>query len=959
MSTTSNRTPTSIHDSNAGHDFHVLWATRRLIELLNPSSTLRAVKMEGVAAEDIASLSATDDHFLAADLTEYYGGSHFAEANQTVIAQLKYSTRHPDKPWTGGRLRERKGNNNSVIERLAAAYHDLLSGGHSRELILQKVSIRLVSNQPLHPSLQEFWLEMQAALQALGSSPIDLTQMRSALDIKYHIELNKFFTRVGSSEEQFTDFCRVLDFSGCGAQDRLGQRLVVLQELAPSVPTGEKDIFLRLTDLVRQQALPENQKAAPLEQADVLAQLQVFSEKDLFPEPAAFNFPKHPVPTSEAAAIATTLLFSGNQHFIAHGVAGVGKTTTIQQVQSHLPAGSVTILYDCYADGTYYNLSTGRHTLENALLHLSNELAVATGLPFLVTTPSNKYKLLNYFQSRLIAAAKVVEASGGLLVLAIDAADNSIVKAANDPSSSCFVPYLWDLKLPANCRLIMSSRTHRKSSLGALANTPEIELTGFDLHASELRLRQVFPAASSKSVAAFHQRTGGNPRVQEYWLDSGSYVPGSYAAYLHSFRRKATTATEIIEDIVKSAVIEVPNPEQAQDQLATLVCLQRPIPVSVFAQSSNLSIDQATNFCHALKPGLLLDEGLIGFRDEDFETQLRVRSDTQARLHPTHERLGSYFMSLAETDNYAAQAIAEHLFAADRQNELITLALNGPPVEFIADSALRLRIQRRRLKLALQAAAVLRQDVAGAKVAILAAESLRANSAVKNLVKADVELAAYFGDTGTVADYFQADYDDKWLGSVHYRLAAHYARTPTQHPTAERHLAHAHAWVRRYMRLPEHERRDWEIGEADIAYEIEAFYWLQGPDVAYKQIQRWRPVKARLQVLHTLIGRLSAVVSLADIKSQIRQLELPLLAQCTAQAALWELGYPVEKEWCEETAKRLLPLLRRNKIEPVMKRWPHMNETVGFEAWPLHLAELFTHQNVDSEVSMLLLSKLL
>jgi hypothetical protein len=57
------RKPTSIHDSNAGHDFHVLWATRRIIELLNPATTLCAVKMEGVAEEDTAKLSATSYYY--------------------------------------------------------------------------------------------------------------------------------------------------------------------------------------------------------------------------------------------------------------------------------------------------------------------------------------------------------------------------------------------------------------------------------------------------------------------------------------------------------------------------------------------------------------------------------------------------------------------------------------------------------------------------------------------------------------------------------------------------------------------------------------------------------------------------------------------------------------------------------------------------------------------------------
>lgn len=425
------RKPTSVHDSNAGHDFHVLWATRRIIELLNPATTLRAVKMEGVAAEDIAELSATADHFLAADLTEYHSGEHFAEADRTIIAQLKYSTRHPNDPWTGSRLRRRKGKNNtnSVVERLAAAYQNLLDAGHSRADIQQKVSIGLVSNQPLHADLDALWQATRAGLISLGSAPVTLAQLLAVVPTKYHVELNKLHNRLGWAGTQFTDFLRIIDLSNCGASDRMGQRLAVLQELAPSVPTGERDVFLRLTDLVRQQALPENEHAPALTRLDVLTELKVFDEKELFPESSAFNYPAQPVPTTEAQMLATALGAGAGSHLLAHGAAGVGKSTTVQQIQPLLPANSVAILYDCYADGKYYSLITGRHTLENALIQLSNELAVATGLPFLVAAPTNKYKLLSYFQQRLDAAAQVVAAAGGLLVLIIDAANNSVIKA--------------------------------------------------------------------------------------------------------------------------------------------------------------------------------------------------------------------------------------------------------------------------------------------------------------------------------------------------------------------------------------------------------------------------------------------------------------------------------------------------------------------------------------------------
>jgi hypothetical protein len=37
---------------------------------------------------------------LAADMTEFYGGTDLAHAGRIVVSQLKYSRRHPERVWT-------------------------------------------------------------------------------------------------------------------------------------------------------------------------------------------------------------------------------------------------------------------------------------------------------------------------------------------------------------------------------------------------------------------------------------------------------------------------------------------------------------------------------------------------------------------------------------------------------------------------------------------------------------------------------------------------------------------------------------------------------------------------------------------------------------------------------------------------------------------------------------------
>ncbi|HEV3379954.1 MAG TPA: hypothetical protein VG142_03055, partial [Trebonia sp.] len=98
-----------------------------------------------------------DDNYEAVDVGVYHGGDTLAAANAVVLSQLKHSTRHPDKAWTAARLAERRtrrgrdGNvisTRSVIADLAGTYAKLLRDGRSREELLGKVRISLVSNQP-------------------------------------------------------------------------------------------------------------------------------------------------------------------------------------------------------------------------------------------------------------------------------------------------------------------------------------------------------------------------------------------------------------------------------------------------------------------------------------------------------------------------------------------------------------------------------------------------------------------------------------------------------------------------------------------------------------------------------------------------------------------------------------------------------------------------------------------
>jgi hypothetical protein len=73
--------------SNAGDDFHVLWAARRALRLLDRGSGLSLLRVEGMSPLDTAATSS--EPLLGVDVAEYFGGATFLCAERVVLYQLK------------------------------------------------------------------------------------------------------------------------------------------------------------------------------------------------------------------------------------------------------------------------------------------------------------------------------------------------------------------------------------------------------------------------------------------------------------------------------------------------------------------------------------------------------------------------------------------------------------------------------------------------------------------------------------------------------------------------------------------------------------------------------------------------------------------------------------------------------------------------------------------------------
>lgn len=127
--------------SNAGDDFHELWAARHAIRLLSGENDLQAITLEGVAAED--ETGAPSGTWDAVDCALYFGSEHCEQATRVVIEQLKYSAAAPTTPWTVSRLSYASKPGQSVLGKLARAWGGMRSRASSQACI----EVKLVSNQ--------------------------------------------------------------------------------------------------------------------------------------------------------------------------------------------------------------------------------------------------------------------------------------------------------------------------------------------------------------------------------------------------------------------------------------------------------------------------------------------------------------------------------------------------------------------------------------------------------------------------------------------------------------------------------------------------------------------------------------------------------------------------------------------------------------------------------------------
>lgn len=807
---------------NDGDDFHVLWTARRSLRILDPSSGLVAVAVEGISDQEDQPAGPVLAGLLVIDTTEYFGSEEIASADKIVYNQLKYSTTSSSDDWTISGLA-------STLAGFSSRFK-ALNERHGPTEVSTKIRFRFLSNRPISSAVQE-----AVRVARLPRAPSNLAApARTAL-----AALKKAVALKGPKLQAFAS---MLELQGTEPH-RFEQNTTLVAEASSYLSHNDPSSSLALKELVRSKGRSESKKNPVIRREDILTAFRVI-EEELLPAPATFEELPSLVSRSQDSHILRQIL-EATGPVIVHAEGGVGKSILAQRLGSMLPEGSETVVFDGFASGAYRTPRDRRHRHDRGLVHIANTLATRSLCnPILPQSASNDSAYLRAFWSRIEGAAAVISkrSANAILLIVLDAADNS-VSGALERSESCFVPDLLADRSPPNCRIVAFARTHRVGTLGRVNAATAITLQAFTREESGTHLRRFYPEATDDQVESFHKFTAFNPRVQKNALTASKDLED----LLSRLGPAPLTVELLIQGQLVDAFNRVINEQGGESELRrlgmALAALPPPIPTVVLSQVSNLSISGIASFCSDFAGGrpLLISNEALQFRDEPVETWFREY------FLPTPADFGSIADSLAPlsaTDPYAASSLPLLLWNAARHEELFRLSLSEVELED-RDTVERREIFLRRLQFAIRSAIKLDRIPDATKLLLRSAEEIATGDRQSDFLVENADLVTFLAGVDTAYEFIFRKRPWQHDGKAYCHCAAMLAADAHSRAEARHFLGLAISWLQNWSVQNKDNRVRVEV--SDITSYAFAEFHLNGAKAAAQFISGWSPKALHLQ----------------------------------------------------------------------------------------------------------------
>lgn len=866
--------------SRDGDQFHYSRASRLCLELLEASSDLKVVSIEGVSKKD--SINAGIESI---DLALYYGSASPPTARFVRYRQLKHSTLHADREWTASGLQK-------TLKDFAHRFTTLV-GEFGVEYVCAHFAFEFETNRPLSPRLEETLAALRQGTQGRGDA-LYISRVTGLA----HADLQAFASL-------FHPITRVEGF--------LEQRALLSRDLRAYLPDNDKDAAIALRDLVARKATSQFKSNHEIRREDVLDTIGV-RMTDLFPAPNALESLPVIVPRSQMPDLVETIIRS-SAPIIVCADGGCGKSVVATQIGPSLP-NSTTFVYDCFGNGGYRSATGLRHRAKDGLVQLANEMAAKSLCHPLIPTPkADDAAYVHAFLARVAQASAAVrsQAPSAQLVLVLDAADNAEMAAEEFHHPPSFPRLLLAEPLPDNVRLVLTARPHRVDKLQPPPGVVRFVLDGFTENETGELLMSRFPDVREADIREFHRLTSRNPRVQRAALDLNPAAP--LGTVLRSLGPSPRTVDDTIGDLLERAVgqvrhvaatIERPQIDRICAALATL----RPfVPIRIIALTAGVDEGLVRSFIHDLGRPLLLRDDSVQFRDEPTETWF------QEHFRPDREELEAFvrrLTPLARESRYAASALPALMLSTDRFDELVRLALVDDALPE-NDEIARRDVELQRLEFATLAALRARRYVDAAKLALKAGGRVAADARQQTLLSGNVDLAARFLDGDQLLEQVSRRQivGGNWTGSEHAYEAALLSGRNGLEGEASAQLRFAYDWLGHWLRNRHEKDQRTSVEDKDILELEWAELNIHGPTRCAAQLRRWQPRELSYRVGRPLAKRLVDAARWAD-------------ADALAQAAGNDIGLvlavadelrAVERHVPKAAAVRTMCLLLHSRVK--------------------------------------------
>lgn len=865
--------------SRDGDQFHYSRASRLCLELLEASSDLKVVSVEGISKKD--SVSAGIESI---DLALYYGSGSLPTARLVRYRQLKHSTLHAYKEWTASGLRK-------TLKDFADRFTALM-GQFGVQDVCARFAFEFETNRPLSPRVDQALADLRQGTQGRDARYISRVTGLAPADLQAFASLFRPITRV----EGF-----------------LEQRALLNRDLRAYLPDNDKDTAIALRELVARKATTEFKSNREIRREDVLDTIGV-RLNDLFPAPNVLESPPFVVPRAQMPDLVKVITESSTP-VIVSADGGYGKSIVATEIGPALP-GSTTFVYDCFGNGGYRSATGLRHRAKDGLVQLANEMA-SQGLchPLIPTPKADDAAYVHAFLARVVQASAAVpsQAADAYLVLVLDAADNAEMAAEEFHDSPSFPRLLLAESFPDNVRLVLTARPHRVAKLQPPPGVIRFVLDGFTEKETGDLLRTRFPDVREVDIREFHRLTSRNPRVQRAALDLDPIAP--LGTVLRSLGPSPRTVDDTIGDLLEQAVRQVRHVAAAVERpqidhiCAALATLRPFVPIRIIALTAGVDEALVRSFIHDLGRPLLLRDDSVQFRDEPTETWF------QDHFRPDEEELEAFvrrLKPLARESRYAASALPALMLSTDRFDELVRLALDDDALPE-NDEIARRDVELQRLEFATRAALRARRYVDAAKLALKAGGRVAADARQQTLLSGNVDLASRFLDADQLLEQVSRRQivGGNWTGSEHAYEAALLSGRKGLEGEARAQLRFAYDWLGHWLRNRQETDHRTSVEDKDILELEWAELNVHGPTTCAAQLRRWQPRELSYRVGRPLAKRLVDAARWAD-------------ADALAQAAGNDIGLvlavadelrAVERHVPKAAAARTMCLLLHSRVK--------------------------------------------